>query len=54
MSDKLEEELNRGHFGLVKYGLWIIILTIVLILVGLSILKIGQQSILEMVIDYYF
>ncbi len=54
MENNLEKELDKNKFSIVKYGLVILLLVIVLILYSLMILKIDDEPILHMVMDYYF
>ncbi len=50
---KLQKELDRNRFMVVRYGLYFILATIVIVLVLLAFITIDDKSILQMVIDYY-
>ncbi|MDC7995438.1 hypothetical protein [Altibacter sp. HG106] len=50
---KLQKELDRNRFMVVRYGLYFILATITLVLVLLGFISIDGKSILQMVIDYY-
>jgi|GEM_PF-1223147 len=54
MEKNLQKELDKSRFLFVKYGLIVTFLVLIAILFALSMLKIGEESILSMVIDYYF
>lgn len=54
MESNLEKELDKNRFAIVKYGLLILSLVIVLILYALFVLKIDDEPIIYMVMDYYF
>tara|TARA_B100001146_G_scaffold224848_1_gene244487 strand:- start:27102 stop:27275 length:174 start_codon:yes stop_codon:yes gene_type:complete len=50
---KLQKELDRNRFMVVRYGLYFILATIVIVLVLLGFITIDDKSILQMAIDYY-
>ncbi len=54
MSNKLQKELDKNRFFIVKNGLIIMILVIILVLVMLALLKVEDESILSAVWKYYF
>lgn len=54
MENNLQKELDRNRFFIVKNGFILIIIITGLIFVSLSLLKIDNQSILELVFKYYF
>lgn len=54
MENNLEDKLDKNKFSIIKYGLIILSLVIILILSSLMILKIEDEPILYMVMDYYF
>ncbi len=45
--------INRKNFFIVNYGLYIIIITSILIIIGLYLIKFDDQSILRSVYKYY-
>ena len=54
MDSNLKKELDKNRFSIVKYGLIYILGTTVAVLFSLVLIKIQGESILEMVIKYYF
>lgn len=54
MSEKLQHELDKNRFWIVKKGFIIILITMILIIASLLYLKIDNVSILEMIFKYYF
>ncbi len=54
MSKNFQKELDRSRFHIVKYGLLYILLTIGIVFLALTLIKIEQESILSSAIQYYF
>ncbi len=54
MANNLQNELDKNRFFIIKNGLVLIIITTGLIYMSLSLLKIENLSILELVFEYYF
>jgi len=54
MSKNFQKELDRNRFHIVKYGLLYILITIGMVLLALTIVKIENESILPLAIQYYF
>jgi hypothetical protein len=54
MNSNLKKELDKNRFSIVKYGLVYILVTTAAVLISLMLIKIEGESILEMVINYYF
>lgn len=50
----LQKELDKNRFSTVKYGLFMIVFILGIMIVLLFGLKIEDQSILYMVYEYYF
>lgn len=48
-----EDFINRKSFFIVRYGLYIITITSILIIMGLYFIRFDNQSILESVYRYY-
>ncbi len=54
MNSNLKKELDKNRFSIVKYGLIYILATTAIVLLSLILIKIDGESILEMVVKYYF
>lgn len=54
MREDFQRELDKKRFSLVRYGLVFILLTLAAVLLSLILIKIEGQSILSMVVKYYF
>ena len=54
MEKDLEEEINKNRFVLVRYGLLLSLIAFGFIIISMLLLKVGEESILSMVLKYYF
>ncbi len=54
MNFNIEKELDKNRFSIVKYGWFFILITIGIVLLSIGLIKIEEESVLEMVLLYYF
>jgi len=54
MENNLQKELDKNRFFVVKYGIAIVITIFMLIILSLVLLKIENESILKLVVKYFF
>jgi len=54
MENNLQKELDKNRFFVVKYGIAIVITIFMIIILSLVLLKIENESILKLVVKYFF